>query len=81
MYIWANIYLDKAIFKNAKIEINVNVKFGELKIFVPKNSRVNNSIDCLLSESKICGVSDNVQCQDIFARGSSLFAEIQIIYI
>ncbi len=76
-----DIYLDNATFKNAKVEININVNCGEVRMYIPKNCRVTNNIDEILSSTNIKGSSSDVQVQDVIVTGRSVMSSIDIIYI
>lgn len=75
------VYFDNAVFINGKLEIDVNINCGSVKIYIPKNCRITNNVSESLSNIDIKGKSNDIKCQDVILTGNLLMSSLEIIYV
>lgn len=76
------VYFDNAIIQNASAEVNVDVSFGAMKLYVPKTWKVENYIS-----NSFAGVDERGKSQwteggkILYLKGNISFGAVEIYYI
>lgn len=77
-----DVYLNDVIINESSATIDVDVKFGELAIYVPRNWRVNCQANKNFGEIHVDGLGNaSADAKALIIRGDVNFGELRIIYI
>lgn len=77
-----SVYFDNAVIQGASASVNVDVSFGDLKLYIPKTWRVENNV-----HSSFAGVDEHgrTQWQEtpkvLYLNGNVAFGAVEIYYI
>lgn len=74
-------YLDKAIIKEEKAILNLNISFGGVELYIPKDWQVINKVNVTLAGLEEKNKNNNVTTKQLILTGNMSFAGVEIIYI
>lgn len=76
------VYFDNAVIQNPSASVDINVSFGNLKLYIPKMWKIENNVT-----SSFAGVDERGHCQwteggkVLYLKGSVSFGAVEIYYI
>lgn len=77
----ADIYFDAAKLKNKTATINLNVSFGGVDIYVPKNWEIEQAANAMLGGIDITGMPDSITDSTVTITGNVRFGGVTIHYV
>jgi len=77
------IYFDKAVVPSGKADIHVNVSFGDVNLYVPRNWHIINKTQNFFGDLSFCDKSDIVEAEtvEVTLHGSIYFGDVKIVYV
>ena len=75
------IYFDNAVIKDGIANVNLDVSFGSILLFVPMTWNVENHIHCSFGDVKHQNTNNSPGCPTLRLYGNVSFGDVKIIYI
>lgn len=75
------LYMDRAYIKEDSASLHIDVSFGGLQLYIPKEWRVVNHVDCSFSGVEMKNFSQSTGVPTLHLYGNAKFAGIEIIFI
>lgn len=77
-----NVYFENAIIQGSSATINVDVKFGDIKLYIPRNWQVNLNVSKSFGDARVHGRPDmDKNAKVININGNVSFGDLSINYI
>lgn len=75
------VYFDNAIIKNGTADVNIELSFGEITLYVPKTWNVENHVKTSFASIREENSSESPGCPTLRLYGSVSFADVTVVYI